>query len=182
MSADARTLETLFDALFAADERTRLIGGASEPVYRPAISDDASHRIIYRADYFASALHEVAHWCIAGPARRRLPDYGYWYAPAGRGPAAQRAFEAAEARPQGLEWLFAQACGTPFVLSVDNVGAAPDRAQLARFAVAVAVAARGWQRQGPAGRAGRFVAALREAFPNGRPVHAMRFAPALLLA
>lgn len=119
-SHDCRDLIRLFDDLFAEAHHVRLRGGADEPLYEPA----AGHRpamIHFRADYFASALHEVAHWCTAGARRRRLQDYGYWYAPDGRDASAQAAFEQAEVGPQALEWLFAEACGYPFRPSLDNL-------------------------------------------------------------
>ena len=57
-------LELLFAGCFRERWRTRLEGGATEPLYLPA-SGNGVHRLCYRADYFASALHETAHWCIA---------------------------------------------------------------------------------------------------------------------
>ena len=37
------------------------VGGGSEPVYLPSADPEREpHRIVYREDYFASALHEVA--------------------------------------------------------------------------------------------------------------------------
>ena len=113
-------LEMLFAACFRGRWRTRLEGGADEPLYLPG-GDGALHRLCYRADYFASALHEIAHWCIAGPARRRQVDFGYWYLPDGRDAAAQWAFEAVEARPQALEWIFSVAAGYRFRPSADNL-------------------------------------------------------------
>jgi elongation factor P hydroxylase len=80
------------------------------------------HLLWYREDYFASALHEVAHWCIAGEQRRQQLDFGYWYAPDGRSPEQQGAFEAVEYKPQALEWFFSLACGYRFRLSADNLG------------------------------------------------------------
>ena len=77
-------LDRLFRATFFHSYATVLEGGADEPVYRPG----NPHRICYTRDYFRSALHEIAHWCVAGPRRRRLDDYGYWYAPDGRDAAA----------------------------------------------------------------------------------------------
>ena len=100
------------------------MGGGEEPLYLPSSDPDrAPHRIVYREDYFASALHEVAHWCLAGVARRDREDYGYWYAPDGRDAQAQVEFERVEARPQALEWIFSDACGFPFELSADNLAA-----------------------------------------------------------
>ena len=62
--------------------------GAAEPYYEPG----APSVIYFREDFDRSALHEVAHWCVAGPLRRGLPDYGYWYAPDGRNAEQQSAF------------------------------------------------------------------------------------------
>ncbi len=121
----AKDLEQAFHDCFFAQYATILVGGGSEPVYRPSAEPDREpHRIIYREDYFASALHEVAHWCLAGPERRRLEDYGYWYRPDGRNAEEQAEFERAEARPQAIEWIFSDACGFPFHLSADNLAAA----------------------------------------------------------
>jgi hypothetical protein len=135
MTLSAAQVEAVFAACFGASHRTVLRGGGTEPLYQPADREGEAHRIVYRADYVASALHEVAHWCIAGARRRGLVDYGYWYQPDGRDEAAQRAFEAVEVRPQALEWIFADACGLSFTLSADNVeaGAGPS----ARFAASV---------------------------------------------
>ena len=119
----AARLEEVFAACFASRLQTRLQGGAEEPLYQPAQSPGQANVIYYRADYFASALHEIAHWCIAGAERRQLLDFGYWYAPDGRTAAQQHAFEAVECKPQALEWLFARACGSRFKLSADNLDA-----------------------------------------------------------
>ena len=180
MTVAAAVLEQVFADCFGDRERTRLCGGAEEPLYLPAAAPGAWHEIHYRADYPASALHEVAHWCIAGRARRLLPDYGYWYAPDGRDAQAQRAFEAVEAKPQGLEWLFSQRCGLPFQLSLDNLNGDLAATLRARFAVAVVSEAQAWRARGPGGRAGRFLAALAARFPDGRPVSAMRFSVTML--
>jgi len=82
-------LESVFNALFLPTYGTRLVGGADEPLYLPA-KHGKPHTIYYRDDYTSSALHECAHWCIAGPERRQLEDYGYWYAPDGRSREQQR--------------------------------------------------------------------------------------------
>ncbi len=119
---DCRDLEQLFDALFGERYRVRLRGGFDEPLYVPAAAGKPAE-VRFRADYFASALHEVAHWTLAGAARRRLLDYGYWYAPDGRDHEAQNRFEAVEVGPQALEWLFAEAAGYPFRPSLDNLEA-----------------------------------------------------------
>lgn len=87
----------------------------------PAGPKSSSAKIFYRQDYLASALHEVAHWCIAGKARRAAEDFGYWYNPDGRSAAQQNKFELAEVKPQALEWMFSVACRKPFQVSADNL-------------------------------------------------------------
>ncbi|KAF0806931.1 hypothetical protein A6D6_01295 [Alcanivorax xiamenensis] len=111
------TLEGLFRDTFFSRYHTVLEGGAEEPVYSPG----APHRIVYTRDYFRSALHEVAHWCVAGPRRRTLEDYGYWYAPDGRDAGQQQLFARVEVAPQALEALFCAACGHDFRVSMDNL-------------------------------------------------------------
>ena len=86
-------------------------------------------------DYFRSALHEVAHWCVAGAERRLLPDFGYWYAPDGRDAQQQRAFEQVEVKPQALEQLFCEAAGHRFSVSMDNLGGEPTDPEPFRLAV-----------------------------------------------
>ena len=113
-------LETLFDQCFFATESTRLVGQAEEPFYQPAC-DDQPAQIFYTRDYFRSALHEVAHWCVAGSARRQLPDFGYWYAADGRDGQQQLAFLQVEVKPQALELLFCAAAGHGFRVSLDNL-------------------------------------------------------------
>jgi elongation factor P hydroxylase len=96
----------------------RLVGGAAEPLYLPG--QEGWSVIRYTRDYAASALHELAHWCIAGAERRRRVDYGYWYAAPPRTPADQMAFVAAELPVQALESVLASACGVEFRVSVDD--------------------------------------------------------------
>ncbi|MDO3380581.1 elongation factor P hydroxylase [Gilvimarinus algae] len=117
---DCRDLIALFNRCFAQSEVTLLVGGAPEPVYLPC-GDSGCAEIHFTRDYFASALHEIAHWCVAGRERRQLEDYGYWYAPDGRSAEQQAEFEAVEARPQALEWLFSEAAGVRFRVSADNL-------------------------------------------------------------
>lgn len=111
----------IFDGLFSKSLNTRLIGGASEPIYLPADDQASYSRIVFTRDYVASSLHEVAHWCVAGEARRQLEDYGYWYAPDGRSVEQQSEFELVEVKPQALEWIFSVAAGLPFRVSADNI-------------------------------------------------------------
>ena len=50
-----------------------------------------------------------------------MPDLGYWYAPDGRTLEQQQLFEQVEIKPQAIEWLFAQAFGRKFRVSLDNL-------------------------------------------------------------
>lgn len=112
-------LEQLFQACFFCDYQTVLVGGAKEPLYAPAVGTQPAS-IHYTRDYYRSALHEVAHWCIAGENRRKQEDYGYWYAPEGRTLEQQARFEQVEVRPQAIELLFCAAVGHDFYVSCDN--------------------------------------------------------------
>jgi elongation factor P hydroxylase len=120
---DARDLEALFYDCFFADHGTVLVGGYSEPLYLPASDDRTVSQLQYRENYFSSALHEVAHWCIAGQDRLTLIDFGYWYEPDGRDSMQQAKFEKVEIKPQALEWVFSMAAGAPFQISNDNLQA-----------------------------------------------------------
>lgn len=117
----ARDLERLFRQCFALAHDTVLRGGAEEPFYRARGGVDKAATIFYRGDYFRSALHEVAHWCVAGMQRRQLDDFGYWYAPDGRTVAQQEEFERVEVLPQAWEMIFCAACGHSFSVSRDNL-------------------------------------------------------------
>jgi hypothetical protein len=99
---------------------TELKGGFSEPFYQPAQQGELA-QIQFTHDYFRSALHELAHWCVAGEERRKLPDYGYWYAPDGRTQAQQELFFKCEIVPQAFEWALSLTCGVKFDVSVDNL-------------------------------------------------------------
>ncbi|SRR5690554_795945 len=116
----ASHLEQLFNNCFGKTHQTILVGGAAEPLYVPPTAQEPA-RIFYTRDYYRSALHEIAHWCVAGAARRQLEDYGYWYAPDGRSPEQQRQFEQVEIHPQALELIFSAACGHEFRVSADNL-------------------------------------------------------------
>ena len=99
-----------------------MVGGGSEPIYLPGRSA-AKSRLIYRADYASSALHEAAHWCIAGSARRAQIDFGYRYTPPPRHKTEQKRFYKSEERVQALEWIFSDASQVEFHPSADNLEA-----------------------------------------------------------
>jgi elongation factor P hydroxylase len=123
----------------------------------------------------------VAHWCIAGDARRQQVDFGYWYAPQGRGPEQQRAFEAVEVKPQALEWYLSLACGYRFRVSVDNLDAAtgqlPDTKQ---FRARLVEQALSWQRSGLPSRAQSFYLALCQEFGTDKEPLELHFTLAAL--
>ena len=81
MQHDYRDLIRIFNSLFRESHGTVLVKGGDEPVYLPACDRFPHHRLVFAHGYFASALHESAHWCIAGAQRRLLEDFGYWYLP-----------------------------------------------------------------------------------------------------
>ncbi|WP_259365150.1 elongation factor P hydroxylase [Psychrobacter sp. GP33] len=112
-------LMSVFNQLFAYQHVT-LVRGECEPEYFPA-TEYQTARIQFAHGFFASALHEISHWCIAGSKRRALIDFGYWYAPDGRSAAQQHQFEHLEIKPQALECLFTLACNRPFGVSLDNL-------------------------------------------------------------
>jgi len=154
-------LEALFKQCFYKDYKTLLIGGADEPLYSPARSSDEFHRLYYRADYFASALHEIAHWCIAGAQRRQQEDWGYWYCPDGRSPDQQRAFETVEIKPQAVEWMLSVAAAAPFRISSDNLlGMANHTEEGGDFYRAVAAQVQCYRQASLPSRAGQFLLAL----------------------
>lgn len=59
-------LIAIFDGCFADDFNTRLIKGDDEPIYLPADDDVPYNRIVFAHGFYASGLHEISHWCIAG--------------------------------------------------------------------------------------------------------------------
>lgn len=120
---------SIFNHTFSDSFNTRLIRGEDEPIYLPADDKVNYHRIIFAHGYFASAMHEIAHWCVAGPERRLLEDFGYWYEPDGRTAEVQAEFEKVEIRPQAYEWILSVSAGFPFSVSCDNLNGdfEPDR-------------------------------------------------------
>ncbi len=64
----------IFNSCFADDFNTRLIKGDDEPIYLPADAEVPYNRIVFAHGFYASAIHEISHWCIAGKARRELVD------------------------------------------------------------------------------------------------------------
>lgn len=152
-------LTDLFHETFFATYHTLLVRGGEEPVYLPADESHCFHRIIFTRDYFSSALHEIAHWCIAGDARRKQIDYGYWYRPDGRDAATQAAFERSEVRPQAIEWAFSIATNHPFHISLDNLN--NPHTNESAFTCRVRTQRNRFRREGFPHRAQQFLKALR---------------------
>ncbi|MBF59927.1 elongation factor P hydroxylase [Halomonas sp. FeN2] len=159
-------ITALFDGIFAERYQTRLIRGGDEPLYRPANSETPYHQVIFARGYYASALHEISHWCIAGAQRRQQEDYGYWYCPDGRDAEQQKAFEQAEIAPQALESIFTRACGRVFHVSVDNLGGDIE-VDIETFAMRVEARAQRYQHEGLPLRAEVFRHALEAYYQQG---------------
>lgn len=71
----------IFNQCFANEYNTRLERGGNYPIYLPEFMDEdgvPSERpynvILFAHGYYSSALHEIAHWLVAGEARRKLED------------------------------------------------------------------------------------------------------------
>lgn len=123
-------LVAMFNGLFQDSENTVLVRGDEEPVYLPPDETSSHARIVFAHGFFASALHEIAHWCVAGVERRRQVDFGYWYAPDGRSAEQQEIFESLEIKPQAIEWILARAAGFRFRVSCDNLLSGPFNVEL----------------------------------------------------
>jgi len=162
--AAAAHIADTFNRVFGVSHRVRMVGGAAEPLYEPA-TDDRPARIVFTYDYPASALHEAAHWCLAGPARRRVRDYGYSYAPGPRDPVSRAAFFASECDVQAIEALFAESCGVRFVVSADDFAAPPAELEAFERSVRAAIARR--RNEGLPARAACFRDALIGEFGGG---------------
>jgi len=164
---NVKELVKLFNHLFLDSENTRLEVGAEEPFYKAA--SERTPAIIYsRADFFSSALHELAHWCIAGPERRKLDDFGYWYEPEGRTQKQQIAFEKVEIKPQALEWLFSLASNHVFNFSADNLSQSAVASET--FKIAVRTQAKDYLEKGMPQRARQLFNGLNEYYRQARTV------------
>lgn len=114
-------LVTIFNDCFFATHNTQLVKGTDEPLYLPANETRPHNTLIFAHGFFASALHESAHWLIAGTSRRQLEDFGYWYVPDGRSSEQQELFQSVEVKPQAMEWILSKACDFRFRVSIDNL-------------------------------------------------------------
>ena len=130
-------LITLFNECFALQYNTRLLRGGEEPLYLPANEESNYNTLFFAHGYFSSALHECAHWLIAGEARRKLVDYGYWYAADGRTKEQQDIFQCVEVKPQAIEWILSVASNYKFHISCDNLSNEPCAEAIKDFKKAV---------------------------------------------
>ena len=174
MSYQYQDLIQLFEHTFSATMNTKLVKGGDEPLYAPASETCEYHRIIFAHGFFASALHEVAHWCLAGSARRLVEDFGYWYIPDGRDQTQQVQFEQVEIKPQAIEWAFCVAAGKPFDVSVDNLSGTglTDRAA---FKLAVHQQVEVYLSTGFPRDAEKFISALADFYQTPLPLTHLRF-------
>ncbi|MCC5880945.1 MAG: elongation factor P hydroxylase [Idiomarina sp.] len=162
---------TVFNQCFAESMNTRLVLGEGEPLYIPASNRCSFHRVVFAHGFYRSALHEIAHWCVAGKVRRQLVDYGYWYKPDGRNATEQKAFEQVERKPQALEWLFCLAAGHSFEVSCDNLGASePETIDGAAFARQVEAQLECYLRANVPPRAAIFAKALASFYGHRDPL------------
>jgi elongation factor P hydroxylase len=111
----------IFNHCFLAEYNTELVRGGEEPIYLPAGPERKHCQLIFAHGFFASGLHETAHWLIAGEERRKLVDFGYWYEPDGRTAAQQQVFQSVEVKPQAMEWILSKAANFRFRVSLDNL-------------------------------------------------------------
>jgi elongation factor P hydroxylase len=150
----------IFNTCFESSHNTRLTCGEDEPLYLPAHETCSWHSIVFAHGFFSSALHECAHWLIAGEARRKLVDYGYWYIPDGRTAEQQARFQQVEVKPQAMEWILSNAAGFPFHFSIDNLCGVETNPE--PFKEAVRQQVRVYRQQGLSPRAALFHKALQD--------------------
>jgi elongation factor P hydroxylase len=173
LNHDVDDLIHLFAHCFADSHNTRLVPGTDEPLYLPAHAGCDYHAVIFAHGFFSSALHECAHWLLAGKRRRQLEDYGYWYVPDGRTAEQQREFQRVEVKPQALEWMLSNAAGYRFQFSHDNLN--NEAFDTAAFETAVTHQVAHYQQQGLPLRAQRFHAALLEFYQQHKLIPPIQF-------
>jgi len=173
MPHNYQDLIQLFEESFFLSHQTRLVKGDDEPVYLPANEQCSHHQIIFAHGYYASALHEISHWCLAGDARRLIEDFGYWYLPDGRDAQQQKTFEQVEIKPQAIEWAFCIAAGKQFNVSADNLNGA--QADIAVFKLAVFQQVQAYLEKGFPKRAQQFIDVLARFYQVNLPLKLEKF-------
>ena len=139
----------------------------------PLDPTDPYHQIIFAHGYYASALHEISHWCIAGKERRLLEDFGYWYEPDGRNEQQQKVFESVEIKPQAIEWAFCIAANKKFNVSADNLNGA--EADVEAFKALVYKQVQCYLQKGFPQRAQMFIDALARFYHTQTPLTLAQF-------
>lgn len=175
MQHNYQDLITIFSDTFFHQYNTQLVKGGDEPLYLPASNTCKHHQLIFARGFYASALHEVSHWCQAGEARRLLEDFGYWYVPDGRDEAQQKAFEQVEVIPQAIEWAFNVAAQKKFYVSADNLTGF--EADLDGFKHTVFQQVALFLKQGFPPRAQQFIEALAHFYQTPLPLTIELFSP-----
>ena len=173
MPHNYQDLITLFEYTFFSQYQTVLVKGDDEPIYLPANEHCSHHQIIFAHGYFSSALHEIAHWCLAGDARRLLEDFGYWYLPDGRNESQQAQFEQVEIKPQAIEWAFCLAANKSFNVSVDNLNGS--EANTTAFRLKVFQQVKHYLASGFPPRAKLFINALAQHYQVSLPLTVAQF-------
>lgn len=163
----------LFHQTFYAQYQTRLIKGDDEPIYLPADHRNPDHRIVFAHGYYASALHEISHWLVAGRERRKHEDFGYWYQPDGRTAEQQTVFETVEVKPQAIEWLLCVAAGFDFNVSCDNLSGEETDRRVFEHNVYLRVVY--LLEHGLSKRVGQFVTALADFYQTPLPLTSAQF-------
>lgn len=128
-------LINIFNACFFDKFNTRLVKGGEEPLYLPEDGIRPHNELFFAHGFFSSALHECAHWLIAGEERRKLVDFGYWYVPDGRSAEEQELFQSVEVKPQAIEWILSRASGYHFQISIDNLNGSKSNTDAFKYAV-----------------------------------------------
>ena len=161
VTVDADAIGALFNRCFASFDLA-MVGGFEEPEYlphgHPALACAGKAEIRFTRDYAASALHEAAHWCLAGRERRKRVDYGYDYIAPPRCAVAKARFFELEARVQAIESLFTEAIGMTFRASLDDLTSTS--LDLATFQARIDIDRASLSTQGLPPRARRFQRAL----------------------
>ncbi len=163
----------IFHATFFQQYNTCLVKGGDEPIYLPASDNCNYHQIIFARGFYASAFHEISHWCQAGQARRLLEDFGYWYEPDGRNEQQQQSFEQVEVIPQAIEWAFNVAANKKFHVSSDNLNGF--QSDTKGFKEKVLEQVNVFVQQGFPERANQFIAALAKFYHTPLPLTLAHF-------
>ncbi len=171
------TVIQVFNQCFKTSLQTELVRGGHEPIYLPRSQYYPWDRVIFAHGFFASALHEISHWCIAGAERRKQVDFGYWYNPDGRTPEQQAEFEKVEIKPQALEWILCRSADFQFNVSIDNLSGDPHYIEQAAnvFKDNIYAQVQLYLQQGLPQRAKQFSDALIAHYRKDRPLDALEF-------